>query len=345
MSEQQIQQGGDTEINTLPAATVNAELENTTNENGSQQTDSNQAIEEQRETPIEPDSTIEKEADNISDTVEKIKIKDKEYTIAEIEALAAKEEQAKAEAIKLEAEKPPLRTIQEIETDAQKVVQSLQSDFSLLDKKYLALAETPLINKVNEVGEIEQTYADFTPQQAYEHALKTGNWEYFYSCLTPQQAIEFNKERGELQNGYSGVLEKLLAEQENVNKAEALKADEALWNGYIEKNANLSAGEKEIINYIQTRFSFDEQGVNDFLKVFKQALKTDSVAQQITESNNTAKDLIMSTSGGGSQISKSDESIPNTWGAIIKKMDSNPQWWKRNERKIIEMRNQGLIKN
>lgn len=278
---------------------------------------------------------------------EKIKLGEEEFTAEEIKAWKEQAEAKKSEETANTYQPKDIAEVEEhikeIDTAGQRAYSNFEAEKNTFIKYFTSVAENPVIQVQDpETGEItEQNQYNYTVEQAINTGIQNGEWQYLERLMPLDQVEKFRKDLKSLYEA-DGEVKKALNALNIVNDKKAKFEDIAKWDSYIEADKTISETEKHMLNYVKNNFSFDEAGVKAFQAELRHAIALQQNKADLTAENNAAKASMMSSSISGN--AQPESGIPNTWDGVVDKMDKDPVWWNKNQSKILEMKNKGLIK-
>jgi len=287
-----------------------------------------------------PESTVNEpvEGETTDVTVqEKIKLGEKEYTPDELTDYVSKAEAVKAEQ---EASQYQPREMAVIEQDLSKITQNCQADYISIQKKALAKIDAFVDYENPETGEIQKGYKfNYTPEQAFDHGTKTGDWSAFVAYMNPIDVQEFLADKGKFEAEYSGKLEYLNQEKAYIAQKEAKKADIGKWDSHITTSFKEDPAKTHFFNKVKEAFDFDEQGIKNVSRWFDEAIALKNNQAELSTANDSAKQAMMNSTITGQRPQGGTKTFTR---AEIKAM--TPDQFIKNENAIFDQLNKGLIK-
>ena len=174
-------------------------------------------------------------------------------------------------------------------------------------------------------------------QQALAEYNETGDITLYNQTLAQIDGY-FEQSKNQLDYNYKHVEQELTKQQRELltltqqRNLQAFKAE----------NAEFCEKYKPVIDkYLE--LGYDPQDLGAVKELLNVALGSIENSNSLVNENNEAKGKLVS-SATNQATADTDDGIPSTWKEVVKKMDKNPNWYIKNQARIMEKRNQGLIK-
>lgn len=265
-----------------------------------QETDTDIDTGDDKDTPNqEVGNNLEGDFDSDDGVAEHLKVKEEAPAKEEQQEPDTKEEPA---ATDKKEEQFPERPLEEVEKEYNRLVKDGVNEFISLQKSFLAVAKA-------------SEGIDYTPEQAFQYGIETGDYDAFLACLSPLEVKRFIQEKGELDSRYNDALEKVNKEKEHKIHHKAKQEDISKWDGYITEHLKESPAKAYMLNKLKQESGFSKEKLDSFCKWMDEALALEQNIQKNKQDTADFKKAMMGTApavsktGSRDYASLSDEEI------------------------------------